>query len=180
MAASARGDWPGFYRAALGLRPTETSNKYEQLGEMVTYEDTTGAPEVPELGDLGNIGTEVEDDRFTAAAWQPENGENSDVKDLDKRARAAVLRYDAAVDAFDKDKAMAWKQRRPQSRILGRELDKSYEVMDKLVGELSWARGAVARQREAGCLDPCCAQPPPCSVSSMRKNCFCSSFQGQP
>ena len=56
MAASAGGDWPGFYRAALGVRPTETHNKYEELGEMVSYDDTPDVPSVPELGDLGNIG----------------------------------------------------------------------------------------------------------------------------
>ena len=94
MAASARGDWPGFYRAALGVRPTEIKNKYEKLGEKVTYEDTPEVPSVPELGDLGNIGKQEigeENERFSAAVWQPEEGEGKDVKDLADRAKNAVL-----------------------------------------------------------------------------------------
>ena len=136
-------------------------------------------PDVPELGDFGNIESTENEDRFTAAVWQPEDGESNDIKDLDKRARAAVLAYDAALEAFDRDKERAWKERRQQSRVLGRELDRSYNIMDKLVAKLSWARGSVARQRgSSSCADACCA---PAQFNTLSKKVrFCSSFQGPP
>ena len=132
------------------------------------------------MGDFGNIGNTEKEDRFTAAVWQPEEGESNDIKDLDKRARAAVLTYDAALDAFDRDKERAWKEGRQQSRVLGRELDKTYNMMDKLTAELSWARGSIARLRDSGggCVDTCCA---PAQFNRVGKKVrFCSSFQGPP